>query len=438
VVDQVIKTGTVISMIKENKQFDTYALTEPLSPDMVGNLNDLLRQQLGESAPLPVASEKVEIKQASNLNSAIEAAVSEILTSQEVNQASLQTKLNTLFEFQKQIFQQTEISSAHRARQYISKCGLVMSPEQCITTQTDVLRVHAFIRAIDQALTVLRDKFDGMLHIAYPACGPFAPLLLPLIAYYHQQGTYHENDLCISLVDMQPGAVISLEALTKELNISQFIYDIHCQDATEFTSDLPIHMVVLEAMQHGFSREGHLQIARHFANIMEPNGAFIPQEVSLRAVLSIGQAEFIDQWQDTDTDLEEKNMLQKYTEQRVELGDILTITAESLRSLNEKKLDENTSLIECNKVKIPTLTKDPTKQMLLICTRIKTYGVEGVGEYDSGITHPLPDMNVCINFTPKDTRSGDLLLKSGDYIKFYYRLNGLPGFLPTWGGSDND
>jgi hypothetical protein len=79
VVDQVIKTGTVISMIKEDKQFDTYALTEPLSPDMVGNLNDLLRQQLGESAPLPVVSEKVEIKQASNLNSAIEAVVSEIL-----------------------------------------------------------------------------------------------------------------------------------------------------------------------------------------------------------------------------------------------------------------------------------------------------------------------------------------------------------------------
>ena len=191
-------------MIKEDKQFDTYALTEPLSPDMVGNLNDLLRQQLGESAPLPVVSEKVEIKQASNLNSAIEAVVSEILTSQEVNRASLQTKLNRLFEFQKQIFQEAEISSAHRTRQYISKCGLVMSPEQCITTQTDILRVHAFIRAIVQALTELRDKFDGMLHIAYPACGPFAPLLLPLISYYHQQGTYHENDLCISLVDMQP------------------------------------------------------------------------------------------------------------------------------------------------------------------------------------------------------------------------------------------
>jgi hypothetical protein len=79
VVDQVIKTGTVISMIKEDKQFDTYALTEPLSPDMVGNLNDLLRQQLGESAPLLVVSEKVEVKQTSNLNSAIEPAVSEFL-----------------------------------------------------------------------------------------------------------------------------------------------------------------------------------------------------------------------------------------------------------------------------------------------------------------------------------------------------------------------
>ena len=60
------------------------------------------------------------------------------------------------------------------------------------------------------------------------------------------------------------------------------------------------------------------------------------------------------------------------------------------------------------------------------------YENEKIYEYDSGITHPLPEQQVCINFTPSESRDGDLLVKSGDDIKFYYRLNGLPGFLATW------
>ena len=69
--------------------------------------------------------------------------------------------------------------------------------------------------------------------------------------------------------------------------------------------------------------------------------------------------------------------------------------------------------------------------MLMICTHIKTYGDEVIGEYESGISHPLPDMHVCINFTPRDVKPGDLLVKTADKLKFYYRLNGLPGFLAT-------
>lgn len=425
-------------MDKDVCQLYSNATKQVLEPLSVGALNDMLRQQLGAIAPEKKLPTKVESAPVLSINDAVDEVVSEILSTHKVDKKSLKIKLEFLFKHQKKTFQKADISPALRTRQYISNCGLVMSPEQCITTQTDTLRVHAFIRAVDQALTSLRTEFEGPLHIVYPACGPFAPLLLPLIAYYHQHGTYDENDLCISLIDMQEGAVISLEALIQALGVSKFICGIHCQNATSFHSDLPIHMVVLEAMQHGFSREGHLQIARHFANIMEPKGAFIPQEISVRAVLNIAQDEFVEQWKDKNIDVEEQNMLQHYVEQRIELGEILRITPESLRSLNEKKLDENTSLIECNNIKIPEIVENTDKQTMLICTRINTYGSECVGEYDSGITHPLPDLNVCINFTPAETRSGDLLLTSGDYIKFYYRLNGLPGFLPTWGGSDND
>ena len=147
-----------------------------------------------------------------------------------------------------------------------------MSPDHCITTQKDSLRVRAFIRAIDRAIADLLKQTQAPLHIVYPACGPLAPLLLPLIAYYHQQELYSEQDLQITLIDMQPGAVASLHALVDALQITPFIRDIQQLDGCDYETPEPVHIVVLEAMQHGFSREGHLALARHFAHILEPDG----------------------------------------------------------------------------------------------------------------------------------------------------------------------
>lgn len=427
-------------MNKTVTQDDTFSRPQVLEPLSVGALNDLLRQQLDAIPPVGLDQTLQLNKKATlqaipqNIHSAVYNVVDEILNSALLNRDSLQLKLDNLFDYQKNIFEQADIPSGLRTRQYITSCGLVMSPADCITTQKDVLRVNAYIKAIDQAIKNLRRTFEGQLHIVYPACGPFAPLLLPLIAYYHQQDLYDESELCVSLIDMQQGAAISLEYLIQELDISQYINGIYCQDATGFISELPIHMVVLEAMQHGFSREGHFSIARYFANTMEKDGVLIPEEVSVRAVLAIGQEEFNEQWEVSGKIVEEQHMLQEYIDKRIELGEVLRLNLTSLRSLTEMKLDADTALIECNTLDIPQIEKNASKQILLLCTRINTYGEEYIGEYDSGITHPLPDMNICINFEPKETRSGDLLLKSGDQLKFYYRLNGLPGFLPTWGG----
>ena len=159
----------------------------------------------------------------------------------------------------------------------------------------------------------------------------------------------------------------------------------------------------------------------------------LPEEVKLRVVIAPAQQEFVEQWQDKNNRICEAWMQGDNISERVELGEILTLNLESLRELTDQVLDENTRLIACGTVTIPELPA-MEKPMLLTCTRIKTYGHEYIGEYDSGITHPLPDMHVCVNFTPRDAKPGDLLVKTADRLKFYYRLNGLPGFLATVAG----
>lgn len=398
-----------------------------------GMLNEMLRKQLSPTLATPQINPinvSQQEKSCDLLSSAI-AAIDELLNNCLFERELVHSKLSKLFHHQKNIYEQTPIDDRLRQRQYITHCGLVMSPDNCITTQLDDIRVRAFVRGIHAAVQQKRANHQGAIHVVYPACGPFAPLLMPLLGYYCDQGIMSADELQITLIDMQPGATQSLEALVEEMGVTKYIKKICCMDATQYHPQQDtVDIVILEAMQHGFSREGQLSIARHFSSLLSPQGHFIPEKIVISAHLTNLQKEFVQQWQGA-TVLAESEMNQTIKQQRIYLGDILTVTAQSLRAMKEIVLDENTTLLECETVQIPNLLSDD-EQTLIVCTRIQTWGDEWIGEYDSGISHPLPDQNVCINFRPQDERPGDLLLKSGDGLKFYYRLNGLPGFMPTW------
>lgn len=399
-----------------------------------GMLNQLLREQL---APAQVKIESMAVgksktsTQAMTLLSAAVDAVDEILNAASFDRTLLHDKLSQLFYQQKAVYEETDIEPALRKRQYITHCGLVMSPDNCITTQLDDLRVRAFVRAVDQAITAMSGEKDGPVHVVYPACGPFAPLLMPLLGYYVDRRLFSPQQLKVTLIDMQPGAFATLEALAEQMGVKGYIRQNLCIDALRYDpGELPVDIVVLEAMQHGFSREGQLSIARHFAQLLSPEGVMLPQQIRITAALNDPNREYIAQWQDAKWVSKEDSSPQVMAE-RTELGEVACINRHTLRNCVERVLDKYTTLLEFGKVQIPPLPKDLPEQVLLMCTEIQVYEDEWVREYDSGITHPLPDLQVCVNFTPREVRPGDLLVKSGDTLQFFYRLNGLPGFLAT-------
>jgi hypothetical protein len=255
---------------------------------------------------------------------------------------------------------------------------------------------------------------------------------MPLLGYYKETKQYTSEQLQVTLIDIQEGAVLSLKALVNEMGIEDYIQDIYCIDALGYVAEqTQFDLVVLEAMQHGFSSEGHFSIARHFSKFLATNGQFIPHKVSVKAMLTNGQREYIEQWKDS-KQLSALDMDPVIKAERIDLGEILSLTAETLNDLQETVLDESTVLIKCGQIQIPSLADNQDQFILILCTEVQTYQDEWLGEYDSGITHPLPDLHVCINFVPNETKPGDLLLNSGDSVLFYYRLNGLPGFMATW------
>jgi len=384
--------------------------------NLQGVLNDSIREKIG-------ALNKA--KPQNNLAQSINSFVSQVLHSGLLDRAALSPALTTLYEQQLQIYRSANIPKKLRTRQYICASGLVLSPDHCVTTIRDTQRVGLFLRGVDGAIKKLKKHNSTKpIHIAYPACGPFAPLLLPLLAYYNNAGLYSAGDINVTFIDIQEGAVVGLDCLVNALGLQEYVKNIVCADACEYQPQDEIHLVVLEAMQHGFSREGHLRLAKHYANLLGDNGILLPKKIAVTASLTVAQSEYVDQWHTQDTALQ-----QELRQQRLELGDVLNVDLPFLRSMQEKQLDEYTQLVECATLTIPILDQGDNEKTLLFHTRVNVFDDDWLGEYESGITHPLPDAQVCVNFTPRDARLGDLLVNSGDRITFYYCMNGLPGFL---------
>jgi hypothetical protein len=93
-------------------------------------------------------------------------------------------------------------------------------------------------------------------------------------------------------------------------------------------------------------------------------------------------------------------------------------------------LPDGQEVVQCHSLPLPSDCDDMGQRVLVIYSQYHSYGDAQLDQYFSGITSPLPDMSVCIDFEPRSAMADDLLLKRGDSIGFFYRLNGLTGFMP--------
>lgn len=387
-----------------------------------------IRELLASKKPIKI--EKNELALVSNNT------IGNILSSNRSLESYTQTQkdLTLLHNNLKGIFDFAKVPMELRDRQFLNKTGYAMSPENALNTINDVFRVSGFIRAIDLAIKDLKEVFkDEPLHIVYPACGPLAPLLIPLLIHYSTNNIYTPKDIKITFIDIQQGAIMALVNLLKVMNLDSYIEGIECIDAVDYRTNKDVHLVVLEAMQHGFTKEGHLSIAKHFSDLLHPKGIFLPQNVTISAILAVGEQEYNLQFKGEKlvSSFAKKEESQN---QRIPVGKILEVNIENLRNMEIMELDANTRLIECASHIIPDFELGDKQYLMLFTTNIHIYKDEYIDEYDSGITHPLPDMSICVNFIPNtDKQESDIYLNSGDTINFYYKLVGLPGFLVTKG-----
>jgi hypothetical protein len=381
-------------------------------PDLLQSLNQNLRQQLAaRNAPLVTLEQRQEKARQVLMTT---------VASRKLGRAVFSQALNECYDVLTAIYTSLNLPPEQRSLQYINRRGLVMSPDYCIKTITDTARVDAFWQALEPLIIIDSNTEGKLQHLVYPACGPYAPLLLPLLHSLKQQERLNPK-LKVTLIDVHPAAAQTALELVNLCDLADQV-NVLCLDACDYQAEPgSVNILLLESMQHGFGREAHLSICQHFEPMLANDAIMVPENISIRAVLAKSSEEF--PLAGRDTSIVNSN--------RMELGSILEVNRQSLQQLHTVELDEGNSLVECDQVKIPDDIMDAKDYILMLTTRIKVAENCWIEEYESGISHPLPDLSVCIGFTPNNFKTGDLLAKPGDSLKFYYRKLGLPGFLPT-------
>ena len=394
-------------------------------------MDELLKYSLRTQLEAMLQNQLSTAERQRQLKESFAAAVELVLKETKVEHRTLVQAFQSMYGNACQSLSLAKLTQEELTRQYISTSGLVMSPLNCKHTIKDVYRIKGFACGTNKAIQqMLANK--SQVKVLYPACGPFAPLLLPLLAHYKQSDRISAEQLQVTLVDIHPGAIKALNQLIADLDIADYIEALVEEDATQFSPTQTFDLLILEAMQHGFSREGFLSIAKHLVQYLHIQGEMIPNQVSVRAMMVIGETEFNQQWEKAEY-AHSNHCQPEAIDDRIDLGEILNVNKAMLLRSEIFELDGGIKMLQGNTIELPKDVPDMAKRILAIYSHIDTYGDAMVGQYDSGITHPKPDMTFYVDAKPKAVEHHYFEAKGGDKVSFYYQLTGLPGFVATHG-----
>ena len=159
--------------------------------------------------------------------------------------------------------------------------GIALSSADAAICLNDQLRTSRFIKGTYIAIKELLHRFPNQkINILYAGCGPYAPLLLPLLPFFNKE------DIRVTLLDINAASIQSVKELMSILDLRDYIHDIIQTDAVKYKQPElhPLHLVITETMFHALIREPQVAITANLAPQITKNGILIPEEIKLDLV----------------------------------------------------------------------------------------------------------------------------------------------------------
>lgn len=156
--------------------------------------------------------------------------------------------------------------------------GIALSTKNAADCIRDYKRTASFIKGVYKALlSALKTFPDTRINILYAGCGPFAPLILPLLPLFKPE------QLSVTLIDINECSIETVKEIVAELKYEPYIANITVADATQYKySKLKnLHLVITETMFQALTREPQVAITRNLASQLTKGGILIPEEIKL-------------------------------------------------------------------------------------------------------------------------------------------------------------
>ena len=274
--------------------------------------------------------------------------------------------------------------------------GMAVSPLVAAICAREVFRSAAFIKGVGAAVQDAAHN-DRPVRVLYAGCGPFALLVLPLMALFSPQ------QVVFTLIDIHPESLRCVRHLIDDFGFSGHVVEYVCADAShyEIPPDSIPDVIVSETMNVCLGKEPQVSIARRLL-AQAPNARMVPEAVSVEVCLLDPLKEF------APIDPAQEGQFIEPVRDRIYLGKVFELDAQNVK----RWADITEDSLPAASITVPDSVLQRYQMRLL--TRIVVYGQIRLDDYDSSLNLPqrLPG---------KPTFAG------GEILQFHYKLGAYPG-----------
>lgn len=154
--------------------------------------------------------------------------------------------------------------------------GVAINPRSAAHCLTDYRRTVVYVRAVHAALTrLLSGTPGGVVRVLYAGCGPWATLLLPVLA------GFPPDRLRVRLLDVHASALDGVSRLVDRFGLEGYAIELLQADASRYRCPEAPDLVVAETMHKALEQEPQFEVTANLAPQLAPGGIFLPERIDV-------------------------------------------------------------------------------------------------------------------------------------------------------------